>query len=136
MCGSEAAAQNVTLDPAAPGGQSDDDDDGWNSNVEDFEPKANPVCARLGAAGAVRADAVWWKWRNATETKQATATSKCQKRVGKPMRTWLIHVILNCQSPQIRWILNAIKIGDIAGGAPGLSAFDLPERIDWRIYGP
>ena len=125
MCGSEAAAQNVTLDPAAPGGQSDDDDDGWNSNVEDFEPKANPYHAALAATGAVRADAVWWKWRNAVETKQATF--KCPKRDGKAMRTWLIEVILNCESPQIRWILNAIKIGDIGHdrGAPVLGDFQL-----------
>ena len=110
--GGETTARDVTFDPATSGGESDDNDDGWNSDVEDFEPKASPVYARLGAAGAGRADAAWWKWRDATETKQATF--KCQKWAGKPMRTWLIDVILNCQNPQVRWIMNAIKVGDMA----------------------
>ena len=61
---------------------------------------------------------MFWKWRDAKETKQNAF--RCKKKGNKTVRTWLLDTILGCDSQQVRWILNAIKAGDMTGGAPVL----------------
>ena len=42
-------------------------DDGWTSNLSDDEPDRDPDTTTLKEAGAKRADAVFWKWRESAQ---------------------------------------------------------------------
>ena len=67
-------------------------DGGWTSNLSDDEPDVDPEAIALKEAGAARADAVFWNWRDTKETKQTAF--RCKKKGNKTVRTWLLEVIL------------------------------------------
>ena len=118
-----AVRKNVTFDDSSDKEDATAVDDGWTSNLSDDEPDVDPVTITLKEAGGRRADAVFWKWRDSTETKNNQF--KCPKRGNKPIQKWLNDTILGCNSPEVRWILSAIKAGDMTGGAPVLH--------DWHL---
>ena len=66
-----AVQKNVTFDDSSDKEDAAAVDDGWTSNLSDDEPDVDPVTITLKEAGGRRADAVFWKWRDSTETKNS-----------------------------------------------------------------